>query len=130
MIVNLLIFQLTTHLNKVSLEIIDMEKNKSNLNQSVKYALTKNKLGSSTNLTTACKTVDTSLNRNKNSKKKSLQNLLRTTYMVKKGHKKGAESILYKTTICTPETTALYSCISTPAHKAIDKKNPLKVLDY
>lgn len=74
----------------MSLEIIDMEKNKSNLNHSVKYALTKTKLGSATNLATACKTVDTSLNRNKNSKKKSLQNLIRTTYMVKKSHKKGA----------------------------------------
>lgn len=108
-----------------------MEKNKSNLANSVKYLLTKSKFNSAKNLSAATKTADISLNKTKPSKNSSIKNLTKVAYVLKKSHKKGNDSLLHKTSLCTPgDTTALVSCISTPGNKYTDKRNFFKGLDY
>jgi hypothetical protein len=107
-----------------------MEKNKSNLTDSVKYLLAKGKIGSAGNLLPISKALDLSLNKAKQRKKKSIKNFVKMKYLLKKGQKKGNDSLLNKTAICSGAPTALMSCLSTPGQKFVSKKTILESLDY
>jgi hypothetical protein len=88
--------------------------------------LNKNKLNISGSIPKAIKSGDLSSSKNK-SKKNSLKNIIKNAYLVKKNGKKNNESVMYKTSLCSPnDTTALVSCISTPNSRSKDKRNYLK----
>lgn len=103
-----------------------MEKTKSNISSSVRY-LSKNKVIGSAYNSRGGKSGEVSMNKSK-SKKTSLKNIIKNSYIVK-NEKKSNDSVMYKTTICTPiDTTTLLSCVSTPNSKSKDKRNFFKKL--
>jgi hypothetical protein len=66
------------------------------------------------------------LNKQK-SQKASLRNIIKTGYLVKKTENQNMESIMHKTSLCTPtDSTAFMSCVSTPHSRSQDKRNYFK----